>query len=121
MIPPKEIPLKNPPSPKELECLGFKLGNMDLNFKKGYMEVNFGYKKVKYPSNPRVCEKFLEYIRRGPQEFLKGAQEVIGMKSDPGNKYDPESVKERLQEKFSAMSEKIAKDFADTEEMQVEL
>lgn len=47
MLPAKEIPLKNPPSPKELECLGFKLGEMDLNFKKGYMEITFGYKPMK--------------------------------------------------------------------------
>lgn len=66
LIPPKEIPLVNPPSPKELECLGFKLGEVDLNFKKGYMEVSFGYKRVKFPSNPKVCERFLEYIRKGP-------------------------------------------------------
>ena len=46
MIPAKEIPLKNPPSPKEFECLGFKLGNLDIKFKKGYMELTFGYCKV---------------------------------------------------------------------------
>ncbi len=30
MLQPKEVPLVNPPSPKELECLGFKLGEVDL-------------------------------------------------------------------------------------------
>jgi hypothetical protein len=30
MMQPKEVPLVNPPSPKELECLGFKLGEVDL-------------------------------------------------------------------------------------------
>ena len=30
MMQPKEFPLMNPPSPKELECLGFKLGEVDL-------------------------------------------------------------------------------------------
>lgn len=74
MMPSKDIPLAKPPSPKELECLGLKLTDMDLKFKKGYLEVTFGYRKVKFPSNPMVCEKFLEYIRRGPSDFLEGAQ-----------------------------------------------
>lgn len=78
MMPAKEFPLINPPSPKELECLGFKLGEVDLKFKKGYLEVSFGYRKVKFPSNPKTCEKFLEYIRRGPQDFLKGASDILG-------------------------------------------
>lgn len=43
LLPPKEFPLEKPPSPKELECLGFKLGEIDLKFRKGYLEVLFGY------------------------------------------------------------------------------
>lgn len=78
MLPPKEIPLINPPSPKELECLGFKLGELDLSFKKGYLELMFGYKPVQFPSNPKVCEKFLEYIRKGPADFVEGAKGLLG-------------------------------------------
>ena len=66
MIPPKEFPLINPPSPKELECLGFKLGELDMNFKKGYLELMFAYKPVAFPTNSKVCDRFLEYIRKGP-------------------------------------------------------
>ena len=42
------------------------------------MEVSFGYKKVKFPSDPKTCRKFLEYTRKGPQDFLKSAQVVFG-------------------------------------------
>jgi hypothetical protein len=48
------------------------------------------------------------------------------MKSDPNYKGDPESVKERLQEKFAELNEKVAREldekrFEEPEEMQVEL
>jgi hypothetical protein len=66
MIPPYELPLLKPPSPAELECLGFKLGEIDLKFKKGYLEVMFGYKLVDFPSDKEVCETFLAIIRKGP-------------------------------------------------------
>jgi len=43
MMKPKEIPLRNPPTPKEIECLGFKLSNLTVDFKKGYIEFGCGY------------------------------------------------------------------------------
>ena len=55
------------------------------------MEVSFGYKKVKFPSDPKTCSKFLEYIRKGPQDFLKSAQDVLG----DGDKLSAESIKEK--------------------------
>jgi hypothetical protein len=42
------------------------------------MEMSFGYRKVKFPSDPKTCQRFLEYIRKGPQDFLKSAQDLIG-------------------------------------------
>ena len=42
------------------------------------MEISFGYKRVKFPSNPKVCERFLEYIRKGPQEFVDSARNYLG-------------------------------------------
>ena len=45
-VKPREFKLKQPPSPKELECLGFKIGNMDIKFKKGYVELLIAYKPV---------------------------------------------------------------------------
>lgn len=55
-MPPYEFSLKNPPSPKEIECLGFKLSDVTLDFKKGYMQLGCGYKKVNVPSDPQTCE-----------------------------------------------------------------
>lgn len=94
MIPAKNFPLINPPSPKELECLGLKLGQVDLRFKKGYMEVNVGYRHVAFPSDPKVCAKFLEYIRRGPSDFMDGAKDIFGKEGD--EKLDAESMNARI-------------------------
>ena len=43
MIPPYQIPMQNPPTPPEMECLGFKFADFDIIFKKGFSEVSFSY------------------------------------------------------------------------------
>ncbi len=55
LIKPYEMPMKNLPSPKEMECLGITLSDLNLNFRKGYLELTCGYKKVKKPSDPKLC------------------------------------------------------------------
>ena len=40
---PYEIPIKSIPYPKEMECLGVRLSDLDLRFRKGYMEVSIDY------------------------------------------------------------------------------
>lgn len=78
MLPPREIPLRDPPSPEELSCIGFALGQMELKFRKGYVELSFGYRKqTDVEVDQGLCERFLEYVRRGPQWFLEGAQELL--------------------------------------------
>lgn len=73
MMKPKEFPLKNPPTPKEIECLGFKLTDVTLDFKKGFMEMGCGYKVVDTPSDPDVCDKFMDALRNGPSEMMNMA------------------------------------------------
>ena len=55
MIKPMEYPMRNPPTPKELECLGFKLSKANIDFRKGYLELSCGFKMVKEPSDPKLC------------------------------------------------------------------
>lgn len=59
--------MKNPESPAELECLGFKLSDFNVEFKKGYAEVGINWKKVDHPSDPKICEDFIEAMRKGPK------------------------------------------------------
>jgi len=76
-LPPKEFSLKNPPNPKEMECLGFKFSDVTLDFKKGFMQAGCGYKKVNTPSDSAVCEKFLDVLRNGPNEAMKMANKFM--------------------------------------------
>lgn len=73
MVKPMEFPVYNPPSPKELECLGMKLADMNLLFRKGFIELNFDYKRVDEPSNPEVCDKFVNMMRKGPESMVQQA------------------------------------------------
>jgi len=45
-IPAFKYPLNNPPTPKELECLGFKLSKANIEFRKRYLEFSWGYRMV---------------------------------------------------------------------------
>lgn len=76
-MPPLRYPLGNPPSPKELECLGFKLSKANIEFKKRYFEFSWGYRMVKQPSDPEVCETFLNFLKNGPADIIDKTQEII--------------------------------------------
>lgn len=56
MVKPFEYPMRNPPTPKEFECLGFKLSKANIEFRKGYLEFSCGYRMVKEPSDPALCQ-----------------------------------------------------------------
>ena len=82
MVPPKTIPLKNPPTPKELDCLGFTLSDLSLDFKKGFMEVKCGYKKVEEPRDPETCRVFLDTLRNGPSDMMNMADDIMQKNKD---------------------------------------
>lgn len=81
-LPPKAFSLKNPPNPKEMECLGFKFSDVTLDFKKGFMQAGCGYKKVTKPSDPETCEKFLDVLRNGPSEAMKMANKFMNQQEE---------------------------------------
>jgi len=78
MATPKSFPLVNLPPIKELECLGFQLGNMNLNFRKGFLEVTCGYKLVDEPSDRYLCERFLDALKHGPKSMVDQASSFMG-------------------------------------------
>ena len=77
-IPPFEMPMKNLPSPPEVECLGIQLADLDINFKKGFCEVTCGYKKVETPANPEVCEAFIQALTEGPKNAKESVDNMFG-------------------------------------------
>lgn len=76
-LPAIRYPLANPPSPKEVECLGFKLSKANIEFRKRYLEFSWGYRLVKNPSNPEVCEFFTDFLKNGPNEIIDKTQEIL--------------------------------------------
>ena len=83
MVEPFEIPMNNPPTPPEMECLGFKLSDAMINFKKGFLEFSCGYKLVSEPSVPQVCEEFIRALREGPKEAMNQAKGLMDGSQDP--------------------------------------
>ena len=83
MAEPIEIPTNNPPTPAEMECLGFKLSDADIKFKRGYLELSCGYKLIDKPSNPQVCDEFITALREGPKQALEQGQGLFDGTVDP--------------------------------------
>ncbi len=77
MLKPFELPMKNPITPPELECLGFRLSDFAIDFRKGYLEIGQNFRKVDKPSNPEICQMFIEAMRKGPETMLDTADKVM--------------------------------------------
>jgi len=61
-IPVGDIVKKNPP---ELQCFGFNIGDIGLDFKKSQMQFTTYYKVINKP-NAEVCDEFLETLLKSP-------------------------------------------------------
>lgn len=73
--------MKNVPTPPEMECLGIGLTDLNVNFKKGFVEVTCGYKKVEKPRDPVLCEKFIQALTQGPRQAKDSVNNLFGGKS----------------------------------------
>lgn len=80
-IPPFEMPMKNLPSPQELDCIGFRPSDLDFNFKKGYVELTCGYQKVDKPRDEELCKGFLEAMTEGPKAAKENIDSLFGGQS----------------------------------------
>lgn len=65
-IPVGDIVQKNPP---ELQCFGFNVADIGLDFKKSQMQFTTYYKVLENP-DPAVCEPFLQELLKSPQTIL---------------------------------------------------
>ena len=104
MVPPYRVPMSNPPTPPEMECLGFKFADFDVLFRKGYSELSFSYQKVDEPSDPERCEGFIDALRSGPQTAMNTANSYLGGKT-PQELL--ESGKEMLDDKLAKARESV--------------
>lgn len=56
-------------NPKELQCLGFNIADLDVTFKKSQVQLSTYFKDTKY-SNKTLCDKFLAELRESPNKIL---------------------------------------------------
>ena len=77
-VPPYEMPMKNLPQPEELDCLGIQLSDLNVNFKRGYVEVSCGYKKVEKPRSPELCDAFIQALAEGPKKAQESVDNLFG-------------------------------------------
>jgi hypothetical protein len=113
MVPPYEVPMSNPPTPPELECLGFRFADFDIFFRKGYTELAFSYQKVTEPSDPERCRGFLEALQRGPKNAIDSANQYLGDKS-------PREFLEEKKAEFEAEYADVADKFKSGQEQDEE-
>lgn len=79
------IPLKKFPNPKELQCLGFNLTNVDIKVNKGYLQLNGNYIKVDKPDDEEVCFKLEKSISASPDAIIKKISSLPGIGSMAGD------------------------------------
>jgi hypothetical protein len=122
-MPPQEFSLKNPPNPPEIECLGFKLSDVTMDFKKGYMQLGCGYKTVNKPRDQKVCDRFLDVLRNGPNDAMKMA---MNMYQDPESRMEvmkdlKEEIDRQMEEKDLPREEQIERKQQRREQLNEEL
>lgn len=88
VLEPRSVPLKNPPNPKEFECLGFRLTDFNILFKKSYAEIVCSYEPVDEVSDPEYCEDFALAMRNGPDALVENAKEYMNMYNDDDEEDD---------------------------------
>lgn len=76
-------------NPKELQCLGFNVADIDVTFKKSQMQMSAYYKETKY-QNKELCDKFLQELRESPSKFV---DQFNAQKNNPLMKAMEESQK----------------------------
>ena len=69
---PAIIPLKKFNNPRELQCLGFNLTNVNVKINKHFLQVNGNYIKL----NPdqiekEFCQKFEDAVANSPKDVFK--------------------------------------------------
>ena len=57
-------------NPKELQCFGFNVSDLDLSFKKSQLQMSLFYKDVANPDR-EVCDAFDEELKKSPSKVFE--------------------------------------------------
>jgi len=109
---PAIIPLKKFKNPRELQCLGFNLTNVNVKINKHFLQVNANYLKLgKDEIDAPYCEQFEGAVSNSPLSIFKKIADHPLLKNDifdnivSGSK-NPSKVKEVAEERRQKMEEK---------------
>jgi hypothetical protein len=56
-------------NPKELQCFGFNISDVDISYKKSQMQLGLFYKTIDNP-NKAICDAFEEELKKSPQKVF---------------------------------------------------
>ena len=56
-------------NPRELQCFGFYVSDLDLSFKKSQAQFSLFYKPVENP-NKEICDKFATELGKSPEQIM---------------------------------------------------
>ena len=70
--------LKNIP---ELQCFGFQISDLGLNYKKSQAQLSLFYSDVEIP-NQVVCDTFKEQLAKSPMKIMKQIQSAASKAND---------------------------------------
>ena len=57
-------------NPKELQCFGFNVSDVDLSFKKSQVQFSLFYKDIANP-NKEICDAFEKELKKSPQKIFE--------------------------------------------------
>jgi hypothetical protein len=57
-------------NPKELQCFGFNVSDLDLSFKKSQLQLSLFYKNISNPDK-EVCDNFAEELKKSPGKIFE--------------------------------------------------
>lgn len=101
---PVAIPLMKFENPKEFQCLGFNLTDLDVKIDKGYIQLSAGYEKIDI-TDKEVCEAFEKALQEGPMKAMKKMSEEFsgGFSSFSGMGMGGDSDKKELPHKVDSL------------------
>ena len=72
-VQPRKFPITKTKTHDELECLGFELTDLNMNFRKGYFELMQHYRALAQPLETSFCLKFRESMAKGKEKLQETA------------------------------------------------
>lgn len=108
-------------NPREFQCLGFNLTDLDVKIDKGYIQLSAGYEKVDI-TDKELCELFEKALQEGPMKAIKKMADefpgfaAFGQSMGMGGDSESSSGKKELPHRVESIKKDDNKDGGQKEE-----